>query len=43
MKFIISGTGWLCLWSERLNDWIPVVQLTPIQISEINFAIEELK
>lgn len=41
-KWKVSGTGWLCMWSEKLHDWIPVVQLTPAQISEINVATERL-
>lgn len=43
VKHKVSGTGWLCFWSTKFNDWIPVVKLTPQQLSTPWFQISEIK
>jgi hypothetical protein len=31
-KFKVSGVGWLCYWNKNHNQWLPIMELSPIQI-----------
>ena len=41
-EYKISGTGWISVLNYFTKEWIPLVQLAPDQLAEIEKGLKEI-
>jgi len=42
-KYKISSNGWVCIWSNPMQKWLPIFELTQAQLSVLRSVVGDIE